>query len=125
MGFEYNLDTQLSSILDAAGEERLRYEYDEFGRPVNASGSNYNVSQTYADVSGLLIGYQRVGESAEDNVNSSLTWQGDLLADFITSGAVEGSVLIATMTISTVRVRRSTGTMTLCLAMLPITLMGC
>ena len=92
MGFEYNLDTQLSSILDASGEERLRYEYDEFGRPVNASGSNYNVSQTYADVSGLLIGYQRVGESAEDNVNNSLTWQGDLLADFITSGAVEGSV---------------------------------
>ena len=74
MGFEYNLDTQLASILGAEREARLGYTYDEFGRVIGVSGQGYNVTQSYAGFSGQLNGYARSGEAENEDININLNF---------------------------------------------------
>ena len=80
MGFDYNLDTQLLVILDAAGEEPFGMTMMSLD-VTTASGSGLQrESDLRRRLWSILAGYfSGCDESAEDNVNHSLTWQGDLL----------------------------------------------
>ncbi|MBT6488733.1 MAG: hypothetical protein HOK97_03160, partial [Deltaproteobacteria bacterium] len=92
LSLDYNLDGQLLAVNNPDQTARISYNYDEYGRVIEASGEDYQVGQFYSGVSGQLAGYSRVGLEPAESVDVDLNWQGELLTSMTYSGAVSGSV---------------------------------